>query len=267
MGTRSTKRLLAQDLSIHVWARDDPSAQRRLIGPRAGVDSIALDEAGRRVAAGSFDGGLYVWDFRDGTLLYRKQLGAMAPSLHFLDDSGVLVAAGSRLLLLSTEDGAVRRELTLPGTATAFVVTPDRKQALVATGDGAIHRVSLPGQVIQRSHRVLDSESWRRMAISPDGSLLAVTTRKGARALLLDSETLEPVAMMPGQDSGLLHFLVFDPKGRYFAFGNSDIALWDLALVRDELAPLGLAWRRAARRRSRPRTRRRRRNATVSPSR
>ncbi len=234
------------DYSICIWARDDLAAQRRLIGSRAAVDSIDLVDDGRRIAAGSKNGGLYVWDFQGGTLLFRKELGAMAPSLHGLDDSGLLVAAGRRLLLLSAEDGAVRRELTLPQTAAAFVVTPDRKEALVATVDGAIHRVLLPGLEIKRSRQALNPDTWRRMAISPDGSLVAVTTLGRGRALLLDAETLEPVAMMPGQDVGRLNFLVFDPKGRYFAFGVSHISLWDLALVRDELAPLGLAWGRAA---------------------
>jgi hypothetical protein len=84
------------------------------------------------------------------------------------------------------------------------------------------------------------------MAISPEGSLVAVTTRNLGRVLLLDSETLEPVATMPGPYSDGPGVLVFDPKGRYFAFGDNDIALWDLALVRDELAPLGLAWGQAA---------------------
>ena len=232
------------DYSLRVWARDDPQAQRRLVGPRGPVDSIALDGAGRRIAAGSRDGGLYVWDFRGGTLLHREGLGAMAPSLHFLGDSGLLVAAGSRLLLLSAEDGAVRRELVLPQGVADFVVTPDRKEALVATVDGAIHKVLLPGLEIQRSQTVLDPSRELRMAISPDGSLVAVTTRNRTRALLLDLD-LGPIAMMPGHESGRLNYLVFDPKGKYFAFGDSDTSLWDLDLIRDDLAPLGLAWHQA----------------------
>ena len=235
-----------EDYPIAIWSHDAPSARRRLVGPRMVVHSIAIDEAGRRIAAGSDDGGLYVWDFPSGTPLYRKELGAISRSLHLFDDSGLLVIAGGRLLLLSALDGAVLRELTLPGGATAFVVAPDRREALVATTDGTIHGVRLPDLEVERSRRALEPDSRRRMAISPDGSLLAVTTQGLGRVLLLDGETLEPVATWPGLDSGPLQSLAFDPQSRYLAFGFSDLLLWDLALVRGELAPLGLAWGRAA---------------------
>ena len=241
---------------------------RRPFGPTppdrapGGVDSIALDETGRRIAAGSSDGGLYVWDFRAGTLLHRKELGAIAPSLHFLDDSGLLVAAGSRLLLLSAEDGAVRRELTLPRTSAAFVVTPDRKQALVATDDGTIHRVLLPGLEIQRSQRVLDADPERKMAISPEGSLVAVTTRNGRRALLLDLGTLEPVAMMPGLESGLRSISSRStPKGSTSRSGIRISRSGTSPSSATSSPPWASPGARPLRRRSRPRTRRGRRSA------
>src|SRR5207247_5644006 len=122
----------------------EPAADRRLEGPQEGVASIALNATGRRLAAGSRDGGLYVWDFETGTLLHRQELSAIVKALHFLDDSRLLVAAGKRLLLLSADNGALRHERPLPGAAEAFVVTPDRREVLVGTPDGTIHRVRLP---------------------------------------------------------------------------------------------------------------------------
>jgi WD40 repeat protein len=84
-----------QDYSIRVWPRDDPAAERLLKGPREGVDSIAIDATGRLIAAGSRDRGLYVWDFRPGTLLHRQELCVGARTMHFLDVSRLLVADGS----------------------------------------------------------------------------------------------------------------------------------------------------------------------------
>ena len=79
------------------------------------------------------------------------------------------------------------------------------------------------------------------MAISPEGSLLAATIQKGTRVVLLDPRTLEPIAYLPSFGGRPLGFLMFDPKGRHLAFGDANVILRDLALVRDELASVGLA--------------------------
>ena len=227
-----------QDYSLRVWPRDDPTAERLLKGPRSAVESIAIDATGCRIAAGSRDGGLYVWDFKAGSLLHRQELGASVTALHFLDDARLLVGSGRRLLLLSTDDSVVLQKLTMPGAVGAFVVIPDQPDALVGTSDGAIHRVRLPDLEIVQSRMVLDHPS-NRMALSPDSSLLAATTQKGARAVLIDPRSLEPLAQLPEFEPRITS-LAFDPKGSRFALSGSKVVLWDLALVRDELSRLGL---------------------------
>ena len=242
------------DYSLRIISPEAPTAERLLKGPKDSVYTIALDARGRRIAASSDDGGLYVWDFKAGTLLFRKQIAITARSLHFLDDSRLLVATSNRLLLLSSDNGAIHQELQVPGEVAAFVVTPDSKEALIGATDGAVHRVLLPNLAIKQSLMSLDPpqrverEGARRptttlkMAISPDGSLLAATTQNQTRVALLDSRTLKPIAYLPGVEGGSLNFLVFDPKGKYLAFGDVHVRLWDLAVVRDELAAMGLAW-------------------------
>ena len=44
----------------------------------------------------------------------------------------------------------------MPGEVAAFVVTPDSKEALIGTTDGAIHRVLLPNLAIKQSQMGLD---------------------------------------------------------------------------------------------------------------
>ena len=138
----------------------------------------------------------------------------------------------------------MHRWLTLPGVAAAFVVTPDQREALVGTADGAIHRVLLPTLEIKRSQRVLDPRSCGRMAISPEGSLLAVTTQNDARVMLLDPRTLEPLAKMPGLDCENACPLGVRPRRQAPCIRRKmrNVMLWDLALVRDVLAAVGLAW-------------------------
>ena len=169
-------------------------------------------------------------------------MGASATTLNFLEESRLLVAAGKRLLLLAAEDGTVRHELTLPDVAQAFVVYPDGKEALVGTPVGVIHSVLLPDLRIERSRKILDRPDRLRMALSPDGSLLAATTQKGTRVVLLDPRTLEPLAHLPAREGSPFNFLVFHPKGRYLAYGLEYPIVWDLALVRDKLDSLRLAW-------------------------
>jgi serine/threonine protein kinase/WD40 repeat protein len=228
-----------QDYSIRVWACDDPSAQRRLRGPQQGVVSIALNATDRRLAAGARDGRLYVWDFATGALLHHQELGAIGKALHFLDDSRLLIAAGKRLLLMSADNGEVIQQRTLPGVAETFVVTADGKEAIVGTPDGTIHRVRLPDLQVDQSRMALDHPSDLRMALSPDGALLAATIQKGTRIVLLDPQTLEPIAHLPELER-VISSLAFDPKGRHLALGSSKVVLWDLTMVRDELARLGL---------------------------
>jgi hypothetical protein len=79
------------------------------------------------------------------------------------------------------------------------------------------------------------------MAISPDGALLAVASHP-KRVALLDSGTLKPIVYLPGVEGNDLSFLVFDPKGKHLAFGDVHVRLWNLAVLSDELAAMGLAW-------------------------
>ena len=142
------------DYSLRIISPDAPTAERLLKGPKASITTIAIDATGHRIAAGSGDGGLYAWDFKTGKLLLRKEIDITARSLHFLDDSRLLVATTNRLLLLSSDSGAIHQELKLPGEVAAFVVSTDSEGALSA------HRRSCPqGTFAQPGDRTISNES------------------------------------------------------------------------------------------------------------
>jgi hypothetical protein len=155
-------------------------------------------------------------------------------------------------LLVAVKEGIVALEVTLPAAVAAFGITSDRKESILVTIDGTIHRVRLPDLVIEQSRKVpdlvieqsqklLDPPFNGTLAISPDGRILALgtTTGDGVHSLLVDCRTLEPLARLPELGKSLF-CMEFDHDGRHLAIGGGFIVLWDLALVRFQLARIGL---------------------------
>lgn len=234
----------SENHSLSIYRLGDPTVERRLKGPRDGVFDLAFDPSGSRLAAACQDGALYLWNFETGALQHRIRLAGLR-AVRFLDEAHVLAAAGRRLVLLAAGDGAALRQLDLPSVVTAIVINPDRRGALVGTNDARVHRVRLPDLAIERSRAMADRPSNLLMAAPPDGRVLAVAATTEPRILLVDPQTLEPVARLPEKDRNVC-CLAFDGTGRYFALAGLQITLWDLALVRDQLVPLGLDWDEAA---------------------
>jgi WD40 repeat protein len=228
-----------EDYSIRVWRVDDPATERRLKGPQTVNQDVAFSPSGRRLAACSWAGDLYLWELETGTLRYQQR-SAGIKAIAFLDEAHLLAATTDHLKVLAVNDGAVRREGRLPTAFATFAVTSDRKEVLVATTDGSIHRARLADLAIEQSRRVLERPSNLTLALSPDGALLAVSTRAGTRTLLIDPRGLETLARLPEQDRRIW-CLEFDHGSRYLALGGSQVILWDLGLVRAELARIGLA--------------------------
>ncbi len=86
-----------------------------------------------------------------------------------------------------------------------------------------------------------------RMAFSPDGALLAITSSNQI-VQLLDPVTAEEVATLASPDSLLISWLCFSRDGSRLAVAaeNQGVQLWDLRRIREELATIGLDWRQAA---------------------
>lgn len=228
------------DFSVSVLSGDDPTQTRQLTGPQKEVCDLAFDPQGKTLAAASYDGGLYLWDFPSGELQKRFELQPYR--CQFLDNSELVVAAGNRFMVVAAGDGKVRREVTLPATIQAFLLTPDQHTAIVATHQGTLHRVQIAGAMqIEHSRYLPELSPTARIALSADGGLLIVATKRDQLTLLLDPTTLESLAQLPNVDR-YLRDMKFDPDGSYLALGGSELALWDLDLVGAQLSQLGLAF-------------------------
>jgi serine/threonine protein kinase/WD40 repeat protein len=98
-------------------------------------------------------------------------------------------------------------------------------------------------------HRVLRDRATLpgRMAFSPDGALLAITSSNHI-VQLLDPATAEEVATLSSPDFLLISWLCFSRDGSQLAVAaeNHVLQLWDLRRIREELAVMGLDWQEAA---------------------
>ena len=233
---------------IRLWNTDTGSSIRALPGHAAGVLALAFDGTGRRLATGDKGGVLILWDAATGRPLRREVVGpSPIRSIAFLDEGRRLVtsATDGPIVVYDLGGSGPPRRVVVPGGARRFVVDRTRNDLIVAGSGNVLTRFSLgdfaPGQRLSKGHDgVIES-----LAIAPGGRLLA-TGGDDRRIILRDATTFEPLATLPIW-TGRVRDLAFDPSGRWLAIAgaDSDVGLWDLGLVHDELAALGLAWDQA----------------------
>jgi eukaryotic-like serine/threonine-protein kinase len=233
------------DRSIHLWNAETGELRQRLPGQVAGVSALAFDPKGRWLATGDENGSVVVWDIADGRALRRVSLGEWVRSVTFLDDRRVLAGAGvggGQVALFEVEGGAAPRRAALRGGWGRLAVDRRRGRVIVAHYNGDLSTLSLPeltpGHRLVKAH---DGIIWS-LALRPDGGLLA-TGGADRRVVLRDAETFAPLLTFP-EWTGIIKSISFDSSGTRLAIAgvDSDVAVWDLGLLHDELARLQLAW-------------------------
>ncbi|QEH34977.1 Serine/threonine-protein kinase pkn5 [Aquisphaera giovannonii] len=234
---------------IRLWDAETGSLRRVLSGHPANVarGALAFDPSGRRLATGDEGGLLLIWDVPTGRILRREALGTSSVlSVAFLGDGRHLLASemrrGGSVTLFDLDGKEPPRRVIQPHGWNRFAVDARRNRAIVADFDGGLSIVPLPGlEGVRRLEGAHQGMVWA-LALSRDGRLLA-TGGADRLVILRDAATLEPLLTFPAW-TGTVKDLAFDATGRWLAIAgaDSDVGLWDLVLVRDELAPLGLAW-------------------------
>ncbi len=194
-----------------------PEIESRLVGHSGDLSALAFDPSGTRLASGATDSTVIVWSLRD-----------RAPERVYVghDTRVRAIAFGSDDRLASIDrEGTVRLwhtgpELTrirYPRWCTSVVVGDGRIYA--ACRDGRVHVHDLPSsEPITAFHGPWQDQPPHRLALSPNGQLLAVTVRLDSRRVtIIDSETGAVIARPDTGVDDRLDFTTFSPDGRWLA--------------------------------------------------
>jgi WD40 repeat protein len=231
---------------VRLWDTETGTLRRDLCGHDSGVHAAAFDSNGRRLATGDTSGVVIVWDVNTRRIMRREVVGpSWVWSIAFVDGDRRLVTEVSSgpIVVYDLEGTEPARRVRVPGGMRRFVVDRARNALIVAGQGGMLTRVSLPdlavGHHLDKGHDGLIES----IALAPNGRLLVTGGGADRRVVLRDAESFEPVLTFP-RWTGMVKDLAFDATGRWLAIAgaDSDVGLWDLELVRDELARVGLAW-------------------------
>ena len=238
-----------RDCLVQVWDPQTGTLRKSFTGHKAGVFSLAFDSTGRRLASGDSDGTVLLFDVDSGRVIRREKVGNSPVTTVAFHDGGRHLLVGLQkgsVALFDLERSGPPRRIALPAGCNQLVVDGRTNRAIAGDSKGAVIALSLPDLEIVRHLAKGHDQAIQSLALSPDGRLLA-TGGRDRRVVLRDARTFEPWLTFPAW-TGEVKDLAFDASGRWLAFAgaDSDVDLWDLRMVRDELAAVGLAWDQAA---------------------
>jgi WD40 repeat protein/tRNA A-37 threonylcarbamoyl transferase component Bud32 len=225
-------RLLAAATSGRAVVLLDPAtlAPRLLRGHRDQVLTVAFAPDGRRLASGSLDGELRLWDAERAEPLWA--IRAHEQRIHGLafQPGGELVATVSgdgTVRLWDAASGAARQSVTAhAGAATAVAFAPDGKRFATVGADG-VARIFEAAGTAQGS--VLRGQAGPSFAVAfhPRGGVVAAGGADGA-VHLWEVERGTALRTLRGH-GGEVRALAFDESGRGLASAGADrsVRLWD----------------------------------------
>src|SRR2546421_2060307 len=196
------------------------------------VMSLAFSPDERRLASGSFDGSVKLWDVESRALLWSGRHPKSTLCLALAPDGQLLASGGA--------DGTVRcweaqlgtpvQELPHPGAVFALAWSPDGR--LLASGDtlGTIRLWQRQQSGPARLWQALEAHSnWvRGLAFAPDGGSLFSGSEDGTLRLW-DVQGGEPLRVLQGYTAAL-NDLDWRPDGTAIASAGSDseVILWQV---------------------------------------
>jgi WD40 repeat protein len=137
-----------------------------LAGGHQGVQAIAFDRTGKRIATGNWDGTAIVWDSTTG-----RQLGTFSghngivESVAFSPDGKLLATGGEDTTAQVWDIATGRRLLTLTGSTFALTdvtFSPDGTRLATSSGDGTVRVYVLPVDTLLAVARSRLRRTWTK---------------------------------------------------------------------------------------------------------
>jgi WD40 repeat protein len=245
----SNDHAFANDHSIHLWDAEAGTLLKRLPRPpHLGVRPLTFDPTGRRLASGDDGGTLILSDVGSGKIVRRENLAASPIRAAVFTNGGnqlIVGQLGGTVTLFDLQGTGSTRRTELPEGCVCFAVDLGEKHLFIGDSRGGLCALALPDLTVV--HQLPNAHDGETLCLgrSPDGRLLA-TSGTDRRVVLRDPQSLKPWFTFPTW-TGLVKDLAFDASGRWLALAgaDSDVALWDLALLHEGLRAAGLAWDQA----------------------
>jgi eukaryotic-like serine/threonine-protein kinase len=197
-----------------------------LKGHRSYVRSVAFSPDGRRVASGSVDGTIKIWESATGKELLSVDDGVVFSVAFSPDGQRLASGSGSDTKIWDSATGKVLLDLG-EGAATCVTFTPDGKRLASAhdTGNAGMLNIwdSATGKLL---FSINDDNGVLSVAFSPDGQRMASGSRYHVR--IRDSANGKQVLSVatPGE----VRSVAFSPDGRRMASADGlSVKIWDAA--------------------------------------
>ena len=233
------------------WVGGSGSSALRLGTPRPFFDTNSLAQSalsvdGRHLGVThESEGECFIFDLRDpSTKAIVLRPHPMVDRIAISPDNRWAATASwhnSMVKVWNALSGELVRTLTVPGRATVafspdgrWLATSTREYQLWEVGSWRPKGPPTPG---------LGYAEWNFTAFSPDGRVMARKT-EGHYIQLLEASTAKPLATLEAPGSIGVSAFRFSSDGSLLAAVQHDqrVQLWDLRLIRQELAEMHLDW-------------------------